>query len=335
MDLVLDIDEEQCRRIGRALGSIRPRTSWFLPRLGGDATPDDEAVFWCLVIGICQQTRTARGVVDGVALRGSDYLIAAARRFRNACPAAFTPGAVRTWTITDFRKAFSDGGDPATCTLDRVEERLRLLSGIGRLLEAEGGGSFLELAERAGRRIGGPLGLAERLAAAEAYADPARKKTWLLVIFLRRLGIFEPSDPGAIGLPVDYHILRVALRSGAVLPGPELRRALVEGRPFEPAEDAAIRTVVSRAGSPIAEGGALDLFTLDNLLWMIGRNCCFYEHPPVCREPGPCPHRKTCSLIEGTDWDCPDRCPLHGVCRGSLDAAFAALVETRVETHWY
>ena len=72
------IDEERVAKIAAALAEVQPEEDWFVPSLPR-ATPSEEADFWCLVLAICQQTRTARGVVDDVAYRGSDYLVMKAR----------------------------------------------------------------------------------------------------------------------------------------------------------------------------------------------------------------------------------------------------------------
>ena len=88
------IDDAQCRRLARALGAIAPAEEWFIPRVP-DVDSAVEADFWCLLIAICQQTRTVRGVVDGAPFRGSDYLIWRARARVIEDPGCFLPEAVR------------------------------------------------------------------------------------------------------------------------------------------------------------------------------------------------------------------------------------------------
>jgi len=331
--MTIRIDERQCARLAQALSKVATRREWFVPRLQ-NVSRAAEADFWCLLIGICQQTRTVHGLVDGQAFRGSDYLIHRARARVLADPARFTPEAVKDWDADALRSFFSDDGRPSGTTLDQIDERVRLLRELGSFLSREHCGHFAHLVEAARDTVGGAAGIVSRLAVTEAYGDPARKKTWLLLLFLDKLGLVRLRDPEAIGLPVDYHILRVLLRAGAVvLEDDALRDQLVCGEPVTPEQDAALRSIVSRAGKTLAAGR--DLFEIDNLLWMIGRNCCFYEHDPVCREPKPCAHRSGCSLIDSTDYACADLCPLEGTCRGSLDPAFAALRETAIDTHWY
>lgn len=332
---IASIDDEKLAEIALALARVRTNAEYFVPRIDG-ASVDDEANFWCFVIAICQQTRTVRGVVEGVPVRGSDYLVGRARTRVLADSQAFSPSAVLRWSADDLLAFFSDTDVARDSTLDRADERLRLLKGVSELLTTRYDSSFLRLVRDAKGCVAGDDGVVARLAECEAYADPARKKSYLLLIFLMRLRIVAPTDPESIGLPIDYHLLRVLLRAGVVrVDDSSFRRRLIDRVRCSGDEDAELRLVASEAGRRIAVtlGGAL--FEVDNLLWMIGRNCCFYEHDPVCREPKPCAHRTGCSLIESTDYACPDRCPLEGACRASLDADFARLVEPNVETHYY
>ena len=173
------IDGSRVSRVARALSAVTPNATWFVPRLQGAAAAH-EADFWCLVIAICQQTRTARGVVDGAAVRGSDYLIARAAARVREDPAAFTPAAVVEWDEARLLRFFSDDDRAEGSTLDRAPERVRLLTGLAAHLVAEYDGSFRGLLARAADTVAGPGGIEARLAATEAYEDPARKKTWLL-----------------------------------------------------------------------------------------------------------------------------------------------------------
>jgi hypothetical protein len=165
-----------------------------------------------------------------------------------------------------------------------------------------------------------------------AYRDPVRKKSFLLILFLRGLGLFEPVDPEELGLPVDYHILRVFLRAGVLsIEGPRATE-LVAGARMTPEEDLRLRQAAVAAGRHMVRD--LPLETLDVLLWMVGRNCCFYEHEPVCRT-GPCTLAADCSFLKSSDLDCGLRCPLDGACRGSEDESLAAIREPTIDTDLY
>lgn len=333
---VAHVDADRLARVAVALAGTRARPAYFMPDLPGGLAAGVRADFWCLVLAACQQTRTVRGVVAGRPYRGSDYLIVRALDHLRADPECFTPAAVSSWTVEDLLAFYSDDGVAAHSTLDRAAERTRLLNGLGRLLCQRYSGRLLTLCSVASSRVAGPGGIAERLAECEAYSDPARKKTNLLLLFLRHAGLLKLSDPDSIGLPVDYHIQRVLLRAGViVVDDPVLARKLSRGESCTAKEDDALRGVIAGCGAALVSESQRDLFEIDNLLWMIGRNCCFYEHEPVCRKPKPCAHRQGCSLLDSTTRDCEDRCPLEVACRGAREDGFAAIRETRIDTHYY
>lgn len=292
------------------------------------------ALFWLVATGICQQTRTLDGTIGGRRLRGSDYLFAALLQHLARHPDRWTPPALTTWTLTELQGAVSDDGNPPTSTLDRLAERLRLLRGIGKHIASEHADGPMSIWSGCDRRVETLLG---RLAAMEAYVDPVAKKSHLLLMFLHECGLWPLADPENLEIAIDYHVMRVALRTGIVeVEDPELRRRLTCQDPVTEAEDTAIRLAVREACRTILAGvPELSRFRLDNLLWMIGRNCCFYEHPPVCTEPGACWKLKGCSYVAFLGYPCDLSCPLSGICRGATDEDHRALRETRFDTHYY
>jgi hypothetical protein len=331
---VLTVDHTQCQALGTAAARLPARPGHFLPPVPEGLDDDTDALLWLVATAICQQTRTLVGSIEGRHLRGSDYLIAALRQHLARHPQRWTPQALQTWTVEELRSAVSDEGDPAASTLDREEERLRLLRGAGAHLAECWGGRTMAIHATSDWRVSTLL---DRLAPMEAFADPVAKKSHLLLIFLHERGLWPLADPENLELAIDYHITRVALRTGIVeVTDPELRRALVEQEPVDEKTDTAVRLAVRDACRRVLKMTPdLTPFRLDNLLWMVGRNCCFYEHPPVCTKPGDCWKRDVCSLIEAFPHDCGLSCPLSGLCRGARDEAHRTLRETRFETHFY
>lgn len=331
---MLRVDAAQCRAIGRLAARLPSRTERFIPPPPPGVGEDAEALFWLVVTAICQQTRSLVGVVGGVRLRGSDYLIAALHRHLGAHPERWTPRALAAWTAEELRAAVSDDGDPARSTLDRVEERLALLRGVAAHVEHAWGGSAMALHRTSDRRV---ATLLERLDPIPAFADPVQKKSHLLLMFLHERGLWPLADPENLEIAVDYHVMRVALRAGLVeVEDAALRRRLVAQERADASTDTTVRLAVREAcHRALAETPGLTPFRLDNLLWMVGRNCCFYEHPPVCTRPAACWKRAECSLLEAFPHDCGLSCPLSTACRGAADEAHRALHETKFETHFY
>lgn len=334
LSVALHIDRGQCRALGQVAIRLPLRRERLMPPLPAAAGEETEALHWIIATAICQQTRTLDGVIGGKRLRGSDYLLAALRQHLVDHPGRWTPGALLAWTEEELRSAVSDGGDPATSTLDRLEERLRLLRGVARHLLDAHRGSAMALWRDSDRTV---ADLLARLAPMEAFADPVAKKSHLLLSFLHERGLWPLVDPQNLETAIDYHVMRVALRLGLVeVKTPELRRLLVDQVPVSGEVDSTLRLAVRRAcREVVGTTPGLTPFRLDHLLWMVGRNCCFYEHPPVCTAPGRCWKMNICSLLESIPHDCGLSCPLSCMCRGAADEGHRTLRETAFDTHYY
>ncbi len=141
-------------------------------------------------------------------------------------------------------------------TVADPERRAALLRDVARGLERDHGGEARALLDATGGSLGGEDGLLELLARYEAYADPLHKKSFLFAKICERRGWFSVRDPEHWEVCADNVLMRLALRSGLVAPGPldEVRAAT----------RAALKDVAERSGvSPPV---------LDDLLWEIGRD---------------------------------------------------------------
>lgn len=331
----LRVDRDQCRKIAERIRSLHSRADYFIPLPELSVSADLEANFWMIVTGICQQTRTLEGEIGGKWIRGSDFLIRAAAQTLVRDPEFFSAARLLDLTADALRALVSSDGVAEHSQLDRVAERLDLVHGIARLLAEKYDGSAMQIFRAARARVAGPGGLLARLAECEAYSDPVEKKSFLLIMFLDKRGLWPIEDPESLEIPVDYHVMRVVLRSGMVIvENSELHRMLSDKKPVGPDVDETVRRAVREACKQVLLAG-VELFTLDNLFWMIGRNCCFYEHEPICGPNVPCTLQDRCSLIKSFDYACPGHCPLDGACRGSREAPFRNLWETNYQTHYY
>jgi hypothetical protein len=143
--------------------------------------------------------------------------------------------------------------DETVADADRRAELWRDLA--GGIQRDYGGGAAALLAAAAGR-LGGRGGLLERLAAFRAYADPLAKKAQLFAKICARRGWLEVGDPECWQVSADNVLMRLALRSGLVEPGPL------------PQVRAATRDAFKR----VAERAAISPPVLDDLLWELGRD---------------------------------------------------------------
>lgn len=326
------VNEAQCRAIAERL---RQQTIWADEFLFVASTPQEcrrEANYWTFIIAICQHTKSLQGIIDGKWGRGWDYLVRSSRRVIDEIASAEAMASINSDRL---RAILSDCYDPESSTLDRIDERLDQLHTVAAALLQNYGGEAMNLYCRAGGRLRGPGGIMERLAHLPPFSDPLEKKAHLLVGQLDAAGVWPLEDPENLKVCMDYHAMRVALRTGIVeVTDPGLRLALKEKAEVSDEINHHVRQVVSDACDRVIAYSSVSVFEFDKWIWHLGRSCCFYDHEPICG-PRTCHKMDICSYIKAVDYACPGRCSLDGVCRGSQDDFYKAYWETNVYTEYY
>lgn len=333
--MTIVVDREQCERLARRLDLVRVRPGEFLEIASSDQDKRREANLWFYLVAICQSTRTLQGIIDGQWYRGWDYMAHAARRALRSDPERFTAQRLVSITPDELRALFSDDGQPEHSTFDRIEERVDQWRQAASQMLALYDGDVMNLYEAARHRLRGEGGILQRLAAFDAYSDPVEKKSFLFIMFAYRCGAWQIEDLEHLEVAIDYHIMRVALRSGMVrVTDPELERILKERLPVTAERDNMVRESVRQACALLVQHSQRNVFEVDNILWMMGRNCCFYDYEPICGS-NRCQRRDQCTLIRGVEYNCPGACLFDGVCLGSGNKAYQAFWETNLYTHYY
>ncbi len=326
------VDEAQCQAIARRLRlqRVRPDEFLFVPVTPAEARR--EANYWTFAIAICQHTKSLEGVIDGRWCRGWDYLIRASRRALDEMASAEAMAAI---TGPRLQAILSDDFDPDHSTVDRIDERLRQLHEVAETLLADYDGEAMNLYCRAGGHLRGGDGIFQRLSSIPAYADPLEKKAHLLVGQLDAAGVWPLEDPENLKVCMDYHAMRVALRTGIVeVTDPGLVLALKQQARVSDDINHAVRRAVSAACDRVIALSGVSVFEFDKWIWHLGRSCCFYDHEPICG-PRSCHKMDVCTYIKAVDYPCPGRCSLDGACKGSRDGYYTAFWETNVYTEFY
>jgi hypothetical protein len=217
-----------------------------------DHVPDaDAAIFLCAV-----DHKTAyeeAHEVDGRGpFEGSELMWEVALRAASGEPGLLTAGRLTAISADDVAAIFEIDGD----TVGDRERRAALWRDLAVGLERHYEGEAAGLLEAAEGRLGEEGGLLARLAAFEAYSDPLQKKSFLFAKICERRGWLEVTDPESWEVCADNVLMRLALRSGLVEPGPldEVRAAT----------RAALKRVSGESGVPPP--------LLDDLLWEHGRD---------------------------------------------------------------
>ena len=329
------VNEVQCQAIGARLRELGMTRRELGVLLGGQ--PDLPARrlidYYFYLNSLLFDFRGFDITLDGQDLSGADAFFALSRLHLDREPAFFTAARLRDVTEEDVARVYSPTGRPQDVGIPRPAERAALLRDAAQRLLADFGGEAADLLQATGGRLrrADGMGLADILGAYAGYRDPHFKKGFMLVKTLESLGLYRVLDRENLFIPVDYHLMRVALRGGMVETTPAVADHLRARRPASDELDEAIRGAVKRAYKIVENASGLDIFTMDELFWTLGRSCCHYARPPRCHA---CDFTH-CTVMRSFAYDCPGRCPLSGVCRGSGDAAYASLFETEVTTVFY
>jgi len=247
--------------------------------LAGDYSPPDfaevphadAALFLCAIDHRTGYRRGylvgGRGPYEGSALLWALGLCAEQRR-----PGRLSASGLAEIDPADVGEMFRIGGE----SVAGADIRARLWRDLARGLEAEYGGDADALLAAPNGRLAGPGGLLGRLAEFEAYADPLQKKSFLFAKIAARRGWFDVADPESWEVCADNVLMRVALRSGLVRPGPLDQ----------------VRAATRSALKQLAADSGLSPPVLDDLLWergrddpdLLGRGGGELAEPP--REPG-------------------------------------------------
>jgi hypothetical protein len=217
-----------------------------------DHVPDPDAALFLCAVDHRTGYEAAHGVGGGDPVAGSELMWSVALAAAGQRPGLLTAASLATVSADDVAVLFSIAGETVADPGRRAELWRDLATG----LEHEYGGEAAALLAASGGRLGGAGGLLERLAGFAAYSDPLAKKGQLFAKICDRRGWLEVADPENWEVSADNVLMRLALRSGLVAPGPlaEVRAATLE----------AFKGIAKRSGiSPPV---------LDDMLWELGRD---------------------------------------------------------------
>jgi hypothetical protein len=219
---------------------------------GYSHVPDpDSALFLCAMdhrTGYCEPHLVAgEGPYSGSALLWAVALESARRE-----PGLLTARSLRDVDADGVAELFRIDGE----TVADPVRRAVLLRDLARGLARDHAGEARALLANSRGRLGGEKGLLALLARYGAYSDPLQKKSFLFAKICARRGWLSVRDPEHWQVSADNVLMRLALRSGLVRPGPldEVRAAT----------RTALKEVADRSGVPPP--------ALDDLLWELGRD---------------------------------------------------------------
>jgi hypothetical protein len=331
---MIEVDEGICETLGQKLRDVQVLPQKFGQTAWTEEERRREANFRFYLVAFCQHTKSLEGIIKEEWYRGWDYLERACRRAMAEDAEYFSAENMSHITGQELRRILSDDFDPAHSTLDRVEERVGQLRDCGQRLLAHYDGDVMNLYCQAGGYLHGDPGILALMSEFRAYSDPIQKKSFLFLMFVSQAGLWEIKDLENLKVAIDYHIMRIALRSGMVRVEGTLERVLKERREVDAATDNQVRGAVQEACDLLLRHSGHSVFEVDNILWMMGRNCCFYDHEPNCGRSA-CFKKDKCTFIRSIVYNCPGKCLFDGACLGSLNEEYRKFWETNLYTEYY
>jgi hypothetical protein len=163
----------------------------------------------------------------------------------------------------------------------RAGERAELLRDFAGTLITHCDGEPERLLSAAKQRVAGASGFLAQLDVFEAYRqDPLRKKSNVLVQDIVREGIVKFLDEDNIEPAIDYHIMRLYLRTGRVAPVYHEVADILKGRPRPRARLVKLlRQAVGEALALTAFYAGLTISATNYVEWQIGRSICAKDSP--------------------------------------------------------
>lgn len=323
------IDYDQLSRVANVIRTINiPVNEFTNPDFFPPDNYDEEDVarFFFFTVAIDHRTGTYdnrfEGYVDGKYMHGSDLLYhLAVKRFIDD-PDTFSPkylsritgDEIASWFLVDepSRKIISDPNIRAYLLRDAAKKLIKLYSGKVSNIIAESKGFIYT-------RDG--TGFIDRLKVFLAYSDPVEKKGFLLTKFLDRRRLMNIRDPENINLPIDNHLMRIAIRLGIVKPMEETKIFFIKRNLEVDKElDMVFRLVAKRAYRLLSVKAGVNPFILDDFLWTLGRERCQFNNP-LCDS-------NNLGLIN-------DACPLREVCMQYISGRETIMNEHMFLKTWY
>ncbi len=231
----------------------------------------------------------------------------------------------------EFRRMFEGAYDADRI---RTAERVRLLRATADTIETDADGPRFDWLAPGSIRLGGGSGLYKHLQQIEAFrGDPLQKKSRILVHDLLQYELISVLDPENIAPAIDYHLIRLYVRTGRVVPIriELLDRLTDQGTPrVEFHTD--LRAAVEEAMAYSAAAAQLRVDQLNQIEWQIARSFCTRRNP---RCHGPFLPAKPIDVELKCLAERVKGCPVRCDCRGATDEALRSIVDPRSASPYY
>lgn len=312
----------------RGLHLATTRASYMVPPYDAEDDKFLESILWCSAI--CHSTKGAlSGYFAGRYFKGWDYLLRSFLRY-GASSSASTVGSISAISASGLYDLLLNGVEGATVRFDDLDRRAEILRSTATELctTFEGRVDNILIAGRA--ESAGTRGYYAALDRLSAFNDPLRKKSsaFLMTVYYSSRWDFG-TELDDIEPMVDYHRMRLLLRTGCIITDDSLGDALRENREVPISTEQAIRRAAREICLAVPRLVAWHMFDFDVALWTHARSCC--RNSPLCVSR----RVENDSFHHFVDVTTLARCVFEDWCPGSSNGAMRSLWEPQIETEDY
>ncbi len=335
--MLVKVDFEAARLLGgflRVLASKTPFDDFTNPDFYPPVNASRREIVSYFLVMVAMDHRLSRpgrpyeAIVDGRLYHGADLLYKLGSKKYAEDPGFFEAEKLSKVNVKDILEWLSVETGGRTVKPPDPEVRAELLRDLGvKLLKLYDGDPYAVIVDSANYlKKGVQGGFINILKTFKAYQDPVEKKNYLLAKFLERRRVLEIVDDHNKEVPVDNHLVRIAIRTGIIDVDPETLEAIALGVEFTEEKDVILRKTARIAYKEAARTANIDPFTLDDTLWSFGRKCCTRENPT-------CKH--TCRTECAKTGGCNGGCPLAETCKAYKNPKYMVPEHNYTNTWWY
>jgi hypothetical protein len=327
------VNKKQSKLVGETLKGYHIRPSFFQrPYLSLNANRETKLRIYFYAAGICHQTRSL--IDKSRNLAGWEFLEDVFTKLALDDAKFLWPEYLSSISISEIihqlQILFSDNGSPENCTLDRIEERARMLKEMAVLLNRNYGNSVAKfLDESKSLLYNNGKGYYESLSKLEAFCDPRKKKITFFLKLATDAKSLKIKDKENIIPIMDYHMQRVLLRMGCVETDKETQDKLINKEVFS--SDSEIREACIESIKIIAKTSEHGILSMNDFFWPLGRSCCSESH--LCHS-NKC-SKNPCTFFNMVELSEHKNCIFEKACKGSHNENYRLIWEPMVETHYY
>ncbi len=329
----IEIDFEQALNLGISISKLSLRSDLeneLAPSVCSD--PNITALTYLWASAICHNTQGGlRGTIQNKFYNGWDYLLRAFCIAAEGGELAMSVESTKIITEDALYKLLTRCSPDAEIKLIDLGRRAEILRQSAGEIENLFSSDILRVIVASKGMVGGPEGLYFQLSKITAFnKDPLHKKSTAFLMTAHFSGILKIKDNENIKPMIDYHRMRLFLRTGCIrIRNNDLSRRLMDRQFVIKDIEEQIRNASAEICCWIVRKLDIAFFNFDILLWALARSCC--RNKPLCKSG----LVESESFYEYTTKQWSGSCEFQDWCVGAKDDGYRSLWEPLILTEDY